>query len=387
MNIDPVKQGGLSFPAATISNSPLPKEKENLWQKFMPSFPNIKLSNPLKDKIKVPSKPIGLTLPSKQDLENQPLFQTAISYLKNDKINKRTFVPFKEKDISDLYTQAEDDSSIEKLEQSLIEKMLKKSEGFCVGEVHDETGGKYFLMRNMKTLYEKGVRVIGIETITLNHQQLLDDYQHLLNECRNNPNNNELQKKFNKKQEKLNQFLKSMENTAFPTKDENCRIRHVIETALKNNIRVIAINYDYHQVSTSTYDESKGEIFYTEIRQPMMNYIAEKAVRQAQTILKPGEKFVCLMGDAHLSRNETGGKDEKGNYITPGVADLLQVPAITFNGDFSSNKTKMSVKIQQTGSELIPTPGAIEVNYAAKQAKNMGKLDIFSWFNKKNTVV
>lgn len=223
----------------------------------------------------------------------------------------------------------------------LINRLLRNSRGFCIGEKHIESAARNFLLKNMYYLAQKNVKIIGVEGINAAQQPILDAY------IFDDPStwSNETAKKIDELLEKSRLFKRP--------KEEKYRFDNVLEAARKYKIRVIGLDYDFTKFF-DTWQRQDGPQFDSEVRAAMMNYTAIIAMEKALKTLKKGEKFVCFMGKNHVLRRDTHSK-------ILGVANLLQCPSMIFEGDISDGKQYKirSVVYGATGKFLDPVTATV----------------------------
>ncbi len=190
---------------------------------------------------------------------------------------------------------------------------------FIIGEAHNDLESKEFLIKNMQTLSDAGFKTLYFEHLYYDDQQALDDYfknpeeempsslkerlhaldvGHLVH---TGHKTNESSKLYNKKREEFN-------------------FTNVVKAAAMAGIRVVAIDikavYETQKVDlySARHDES-------EMRYRAMNYTAYQIIERDQQINNNGNKWMALVGEAHVHRVR---KD------IPGVADLFNATSVYF---------------------------------------------------------
>lgn len=191
-------------------------------------------------------------------------------------------------------------------DEDLIVKLFEQSRGFCAGEKHNEETSKKFFIKNMEVFKKHHVTVIGFEGIDYTEQETLDAY--LTDRYQGNP---EMEKKVEALMEKVRNFINPF--------NPDYRSEKVLEAAKKYGIRVVGLDVPRH---LRMEQNSEKEVNIQE-RLPLMNFTASVVMEEILSSMKENEKFVCLMGYKHVIRDQE-------LMSIPGVADLLQCPAINF---------------------------------------------------------
>ena len=190
-------------------------------------------------------------------------------------------------------------------DEALISQCLDNQKGLCIGEVHNRTVGRAFLIRNMQRLRELGVETLFMEFLHYDTMQpLLDEY-------------------YRSDQRKLSGFLATFLTTlqtgfhlglaALGIEFENQTYIHLVEAAKKAGIRIVGIDTVISQECGMTSFGATGED-----RSIAMNYVASRIIEQEYK----NKPFVALMGSSHLKASERG---------TPGVPQILGTPSLDFH--------------------------------------------------------
>lgn len=169
-------------------------------------------------------------------------------------------------------------------EEELIDILLDKHQGFCIGEFHCDHAPKDFLVKYMSYLKQKGVKVLFMEQFYNDLQQDLDDF------AKGSPLPRGIKKNLDDARHQYGYL-------------------EVIEAAKENQIRVIAI--DTHAAKIEDLPE----------RLITMNYFAFKIMKKTIQELNSTDKYISLMGAGHLSRRPLRG-------VMQGVAELIQSPRV-----------------------------------------------------------
>lgn len=205
-------------------------------------------------------------------------------------------------------------------DDKMIETLLKDFQGFCVGEAHNEVSSKKFFINNMENFKKHNIKAIGFEGIDYTEQDALDAY---LNDSYQG----------DKVMEKRVADLLQKVRTYLGPKSDKYRDDMILEAAKKHGIRVIAIDVPSElekknlTLELTSFGLSVVPRTDLHIRRHLMNFAASVIMEEVISSLKDGEKYVCLMGANHVLRARGEGVDTEK---VPGVADLLQCPAIKF---------------------------------------------------------
>lgn len=178
-------------------------------------------------------------------------------------------------------------------DHTIIDALLQNSHGFNIGEFHDTTPAKCFLIQNMGYLKAQGVTTLFFEGPDFRYQDTIDAYLQGI-----------LDSKDTQVQRLLN-FIERLDNAwRMP---ENVSFMSVVESAKKHGIRVVFIDYKLSP------DWKTNRII-------KMNYVAAKVMARELKKFGPKDKFVALMGMSHLCQVE--------GDPNLGLSELFQCPAL-----------------------------------------------------------
>ncbi|MBJ2217331.1 MULTISPECIES: membrane-targeted effector domain-containing toxin [Pseudomonas] len=179
--------------------------------------------------------------------------------------------------------------SLNESQQSIIEKLLRASDGLVIGESHSAETSKAFLIDNMQLLASKGVKRIYFE--------------HLLTDVHIPP----LKAFYRSKNAPMPQELTNFLNGIYPLpRNHYYSFRNVVTKARDAGIKIQPIDCTASYVLRDMRD-SAGTL-----RQRMMNYYATEVIEWVQTTKRQPGKWVALVGDTHTNTF----KD------IPGIAEL-----------------------------------------------------------------
>lgn len=207
---------------------------------------------------------------------------------------------------------------------SLFKSFLKKYDGICVGEYsHSDTSGKALLIKNMKALYQLGIRTLFLEHIYYDSM-----YEHLAN------------KKIIP--EHVDLYLQELDtghrvNSTFYT------FRQLVHSALQAGIRVVPIDTS---LSYAIGGHRKKGVVSSKKRCIAMNYVATRIIESEQ--IQKNEKYIVFMGAAHLCEYAKG---------IPGVSELLGVPSVLIR-----DSNEQSISLNST-SNMFHKPVSVYVKY------------------------
>jgi hypothetical protein len=185
-------------------------------------------------------------------------------------------------------------------EKSFIEYMLKISRGFVVGEIHDHSSPKRFLIDHMKELADLGVTLIYMEHLFYErHQALLDEKEFPM---------------------ELELYLKSLDE-GHEVKDKDLKNNknagtfvNVVKAAKENGIRIIVIDSEatYAVGRADKISDLRGDDGSTAERYRVMNISMLERFKQYDD----GGKYIAFVGSGHASTS----------HDVPGVSELLGCP-------------------------------------------------------------
>lgn len=159
---------------------------------------------------------------------------------------------------------------------TIIEKLLRASDGLVIGESHSAESSKAFLMDNMQLLARQGVKRIYFEHLLTDvHTPLLKAFYR----SRTAPMADELRNYLNGIYPlSLNRYY-SFSNVVTKARDAGIKVQPIDCTA----------SYILHDLPDGT----------NTLRQRMMNYYATEVIQWAQTTKHSPGKWVALVGDSH----------------------------------------------------------------------------------------
>ncbi|AZE59759.1 Dermonecrotic toxin [Pseudomonas fluorescens] len=179
--------------------------------------------------------------------------------------------------------------SLNESQQSIIEKLLRASDGLVVGESHSAESSKAFLIDNMQLLASLGVKRIYFEHLLTDvHIPMLKAF-------------------YRSKSAPMAEALTNFLNGIYPLpRNHYYSFRNVVTKARDAGIKIQPIDCTVSYVLRDMRD-SAGTL-----RQRMMNYYATEVIQWVQTSKRQPGKWVALVGDTHTNTF----KD------IPGVAEL-----------------------------------------------------------------
>jgi hypothetical protein len=168
--------------------------------------------------------------------------------------------------------------SLNEPQQSIIEKLLRASDGLVIGESHSAESSKAFLIDNMQLLASQGVKRLYFEHLLTDvHIPMLRAFYR----SKNAP-----------MAEELTNFL----NGIYPLpQNRYYSFRHVVSKARDAGIKVQPIDCIVSYILRDIRD-STGTL-----RQRMMNYYATEVIQWIQTFKHRPGKWVALVGDTHTN--------------------------------------------------------------------------------------
>ena len=171
--------------------------------------------------------------------------------------------------------------------EDLMHKLLSKFDGVLVGEFHNKTDAKKFIIKQL----EMGtIETLFMEQFFENMQQDLDIY------IRGGPLSQELE----------NHLINGDRHFAYRGSDCPYSFRGILKKAQEMGVRVVAIDSRIANVP----DEQN--------RWKLMNLVASEIIKREYK----GGKFLALMGLNHLNNH---------TQQFPGVSELTGNPSITFS--------------------------------------------------------
>ncbi len=179
-------------------------------------------------------------------------------------------------------------------------KSLAKYEGVCIGEDHKDPNPKRLLIEKMDKLFQKGVRTLFVEHLFFDSMQPSLD-RALKGEKKELP-------------PYIAEYLMGLDK-GFDLDKSPYGYLALVQTALKVGIRVVGID------TTASYlcgVSRKRGVDCSRERYLGMNFVAGMIISRERQVPGTG-KFMALMGINHTLRK----------LDVPGVAEVLEVPAVT----------------------------------------------------------
>jgi hypothetical protein len=216
-------------------------------------------------------------------------------------------------------------------DEAIINALLSHSQGFCVGEIHEEAASKRFLIENMAYLKCLGVKILFFEGIDYqNEQKLIDRY--MADEVLTAS-----------EQEQLQNIMGRILNFIGP-QDSPHTAFGILAAAKECGIRVVGIDYSL------ALEEKKIEF---EPRIARMNYVAWQIMKKEMASLEPQDKFAAHMGLSHLCRDSDTAR-------IPGVAELFDCPAIVLRDKARKEIAERTVHYESEESTRVQNNMKIE---------------------------
>ncbi|TCV99823.1 membrane-targeted effector domain-containing toxin [Biostraticola tofi] len=176
----------------------------------------------------------------------------------------------------------------------IIEELYSKTDGIVIGEYHSSVASKKFLIENMATFYDQGVRTLYLEHFQSDmHQADLDSY--FETGCM---------------PKKLRNFVIKLDREQYTDPLKKYNFLETLKAAQKEKIRPVAID------SFISYYDPAMRMVYNRIR--VMNYYAHLVISENQ--IKNPKKWISLVGSSHMNMA----------YAIPGVAELNRAIGIRF---------------------------------------------------------
>lgn len=189
-------------------------------------------------------------------------------------------------------------------EDALIANLFTAHRGLVVGEIHEHSSPKRFLIAHMKRLAELGVTRIYMEHLLDRHQPLLDEEglpQELALYLSHLDEGHEVKDHYRENDEQAGTFL------------------NVVKTAKKYGIQIIAIDSEatYAIGGAKNYTELLEEDSSTAMRYTLMNTAMLERFEQYDD----GGKYLVFVGSGHASTSRN----------VPGVSELLGCPSLVIH--------------------------------------------------------
>lgn len=193
----------------------------------------------------------------------------------------------------------------EETDKEILASVYKEYQGLCIGEAHDHVSPKKFLIDNMETLRDLGVKTIFYEGLLYDeHQSLLDLY-------------------FDTPDAEIPILLQTLLEDRSDQYGFQRPYTHLdlLRKAKQCGIRIVGINTS---VSTEACGEKQENPFWSRLW--AMNFQAPQIIERE----KGDGLYIALMGQAHAPTMTKYDKDDSSRiqYRSPGMADLLQCPLI-----------------------------------------------------------
>ena len=168
--------------------------------------------------------------------------------------------------------------SLNESQQSIIEKLLRASDGIVVGESHSAESSKAFLIDNMQTLASQGVKRIYFEHLLTDvHAPMLKAF-------------------YRSKSAPMTEELTSYLNGIYPLlRSHYYSFRNIVIKARDAGIKIQPIDCTVSYVLRDMRDNAGT------LRQRMMNYYATEVIQWIQTSKRQPGKWVALVGDTHTN--------------------------------------------------------------------------------------
>lgn len=318
-----------------------------------------------------------------ENLYNQKNFQQSLEFFRD--LEKQSNKEIKKMPIEKLPPTANNQISDEEIIDHLFSLTGKSCPGFCIGENHKEAGAKEFIKKNLEYMKGKGLKYLAVETFSERHDKLVDLY---INGDKYTKKKMNVEQK-NKIDEMVKKQLKSRKQFCAYTSKGEILMLEILQIARSLEIQVVGINVPLNltdhpeELETSGWNyvekNEKGERKHNKLaRNVLVNVVAKQRIdKEILPKLKEGEKFICLMGRNHVSKDQAQleAKAKSANINVPiyGVADMLGCPVMRFQGTpLAHLKHERQVKVEN---------GNLIVDYT--QVKNIIKHSIQNYQNKK----
>ncbi|MGR3962938.1 type III effector protein, HopAC1 family [Pseudomonas sp. 910_23] len=168
--------------------------------------------------------------------------------------------------------------SLNESQQSIIEKLLRASDGLVIGESHSAESSKAFLIDNMQILASQGVKRIYFEHLLTDvHIPMLKAF-------------------YRSKNAPMAEALTNFLNGIYPLpRNHYYSFTNVVTKAREAGIKIQPIDCTVSYILRDMRD-SAGTL-----RQRMMNYYATEVIQWIQTSKRQPGKWVALVGDTHTN--------------------------------------------------------------------------------------
>lgn len=193
-------------------------------------------------------------------------------------------------------------------DHQIIDEILKKHQGFNVGESHNHLSSKRFFLENMAYLKSKNVKTIFFEGADFRDQNAMDQYLSGVWD--------ENQADIKKLKEKILDYSRG-----FGVPD-HLSDWEVLKAAKKHGIHVSFIDY--------------GREVSGPARLLRMNYVAAKVMARDLQKFGPNDKFVGYVGWNHIAK-----VNSDPNF---GLSELFQCPAVIVRDNSTTNQRNVVYK-------------------------------------------
>lgn len=168
--------------------------------------------------------------------------------------------------------------SLNESQRSIIEKLLRASDGLVIGESHSAESSKAFLIDNMQILASQGVKRIYFEHLLTDvHIPMLKAF-------------------YRSKNAPMAEALTNFLNGIYPLpRNHYYSFTNVVTKAREAGIKIQPIDCTVSYILRDMRD-SAGTL-----RQRMMNYYATEVIQWIQTSKRQPGKWVALVGDTHTN--------------------------------------------------------------------------------------
>lgn len=197
----------------------------------------------------------------------------------------------------------------------------RRFQGVCTGEYHRDSCPKRFLIDNMETLRDLGVKTVFMENFLYDaHQPLLDHY-------------------FETPEAEVPILLKAcLEDNPYEFESPYTLV-DVLKAAKRCGIRIVGIDTSVaNEVGTS--DDGKPDPME---RVKAMNYVAKRIIEKE----KGDGKYLAYMGIAHAATIIQYDDDVPSRvaFQSTGMADLLQCPLLFFKDTEGDEEPSQHVNV------------------------------------------
>ncbi len=229
-------------------------------------------------------------------------------------------------------------------DRELIDACLENNRGLCVGEIHQYTSPKQFLIDNMPYFREQGVTTLYFEHLLDVQQDMLDEY------VMGSPIDAPMP-------ERLAIYLDWLDQQQ-KVKGKEGSFTNLAKAAKKNGIRIVAID------TTATYSLAamKSSDINADVggkRIKTMNMLMSDRFKQYDD----GNKYLVFVGNGHAASFDRKEISQCGSTHVIGVPELLGCPSIyVADTDMENQQQKIlpsyifKRKVINTGSHTVIMP-------------------------------